>query len=181
MCASSGWTFLLAPWSSEVSHAALIPTVMPLSWGAVAPSGPPRCSLWPPRRCALHLSCGRGPRKRPVVQSGSHDLCRTRGREKLIKWLGITTFCVQQDFSCTPFTPAGFWGRFNIGCAWRPRGALYYFSNAAATKKTKNPKPFYVSEESRGGGKASATTYEFSKDNAKRSSSLSFSPASCMC
>lgn len=59
MCATSGWTFLLAPWSSEVIHAALIPTVMPLSWGAVAPSGPPRYRLWPPRWRALHLPCQR--------------------------------------------------------------------------------------------------------------------------
>lgn len=146
MCATSGWTFLLAPRSSEVIHAALILTVMPLSRGAVAPSGPPRRCLWPPRQCALHLSCQR----RHVVDDGrvgvaweeasgpgSDDLCGTWGRETLIKCLGITTFWVLQDFSCTPFTPAGFWGWFNVGSAWRSRGALYYFSNAAATKKTK--------------------------------------------
>lgn len=146
MCATSGWTFLLAPWSSEVIHAALIPTVIPLSWGAVAPSGPPRCSLWPPRRCALHLflsampcggwwESGRGLRKRPVVQSGSHDLCRTPGREKLIKWLGIATFCVQQYFSWTAFTTARFWGRFSICSARHSGGALHYFSNWSSEQK----------------------------------------------
>lgn len=82
---------------------------MPLSWGAAAPSGPPRYSLWPPRRRALHLPCqrchvvvdgrGRGLRKRPAVQSGNHDLCKTRGGEKQIEGLGAAPFCVQQDSS----------------------------------------------------------------------------------
>lgn len=82
---------------------------MPLSWGAVAPSGPPRCSLWPPRQRALHLSCQR----RHVVDNGRVGVARERsqwssqvvmiyaepGAEKLIKGLGIPTFCVQQDLS----------------------------------------------------------------------------------
>lgn len=48
MCAPSGRTFLPAPRFPQVIHAVLIPTVMALSWGLDAPSGPPHFCPWPP-------------------------------------------------------------------------------------------------------------------------------------
>lgn len=33
------------------------------------------------------------------MQSGNHDLCKTRGGEKQIEGLGAATSCVQQDAS----------------------------------------------------------------------------------
>lgn len=81
MCAPSGRTFLPAPRFPQVIHAVLIPTVMALSWGLDAPSGPPHFCPWPPWRPCLsaarqpHTSWGTTTDSGLVSLLPKYDLC----------------------------------------------------------------------------------------------------------